>query len=104
MYTCPGTKSGTVVASRGMEVNDSVGKTEVLLQFDGTGAATVREALDTGTQQISRSTLSLDASTSGSPNNTNTWAQCMRAHISMTKRLSQGWARRRTPISHSFFF
>ena len=48
MYTRPGT-SGQVVASRGMEVNDSVGKTEVLLQFNGTGAATVREALNTGT-------------------------------------------------------
>ena len=35
-----------------MEVNDSVGKTEVLLQFNGTGAAKVREALDSGTQKI----------------------------------------------------
>ena len=36
-----------------MEVNDSVGKTEVLLQFNGAGIATVREALNTGTQKIS---------------------------------------------------
>ena len=36
-----------------MEVNDRVGKTEVLLQFHGTGVATVREALNTGTQNIS---------------------------------------------------
>ena len=35
-----------------MEVNDSVGKTEVLLQFNGTGAAKVREAIETGTQKI----------------------------------------------------
>ena len=32
-----------------MEVNDSVGKTEVLLPFDGTGAVTVREGFNTGT-------------------------------------------------------
>ena len=36
-----------------MQVNDSVGKTEVLLQFNGTGAATARDALNTGTQKMS---------------------------------------------------
>ena len=36
--------TGKVFASRGMEVNDSAGKTEVLLQMNGTGVATVREA------------------------------------------------------------
>ena len=35
-----------------MNVNDSVGKTAVLLQFDGTGAATVRDAFNTGTQKM----------------------------------------------------
>ena len=52
MCTCLGHNSGKVVASRGMEVNDSVGKTEVLLRFNGTGVAKVREALDAGTQKI----------------------------------------------------
>ena len=35
-----------------MEVNDSVGKTEVLLQFSGTGAAQIRDAIATGTRNI----------------------------------------------------
>ena len=35
-----------------MEVNDSVGKTEVFLQFNGTGAAKVRDAIATGTRNI----------------------------------------------------
>ena len=45
-------KTGKAFASRGMEVNDSVGKTKVLLQFYETGAAKVREAIATGTQKI----------------------------------------------------
>ena len=32
--------------------NDSVGKTEVLLQFNGTGAAEVGDAIATGTRKI----------------------------------------------------
>ena len=35
-----------------MEVNDSVGKTEVLLQFDGTGVAKVRHAVATGAREM----------------------------------------------------
>ena len=35
-----------------MEVNNSVGKTEVLLQLNGTGVANVRDALNTGTQKM----------------------------------------------------
>ena len=34
-------------------MNDSVGKTEVLLQLNGTGATTAGEALNTGIQEIS---------------------------------------------------
>ena len=51
MCTCPGETRKTF-ASQGMEVNDSVGKTEVLLQFNGTGAAKVREAIATGIRKI----------------------------------------------------
>ena len=39
-------------ASRGMEVNDNVGKTEAFLQCNGTGVAKVREALGSGTQKM----------------------------------------------------
>ena len=42
-------QSGKAFASRGMEVNDSVRKTEVLLPFNGTGAAKVGEVLNSGT-------------------------------------------------------
>jgi hypothetical protein len=35
-----------------MEVNDDRGKTEALLQFNGTGAAKVKHDLTTGSQQI----------------------------------------------------
>ena len=45
-------KSGKAFASRGMEVNDSRGKTEALLQFNGTGAAKVKSVMTAGNQQI----------------------------------------------------
>ena len=45
-------QTGKAFASRGMEVNDSVGKTEVFFQFNGTGVANVREAIATGTRKI----------------------------------------------------
>ena len=66
-------KTGKVVASRGMEVNDSVGKTEVLLQFNETGAAKVREAIEQEPRRLAPDTPSSVALTSGSPNNTNIW-------------------------------
>ena len=40
-----------------MEVNDSVGKAEVLLELNGTRIAKVREALNSGTQKISKEHL-----------------------------------------------
>ena len=47
------TKKTTVVfTSRGMHVNYSVGNTEVLLQFDGTGAAAARDGLNAGTLKV----------------------------------------------------
>ena len=45
-------KSGTSFASRGMEVNDSKGKTEALLEFYGTGAAKVKHDTLHGNQEI----------------------------------------------------
>ena len=46
------TKTGKAFASRGMEVNDSTGKTEALLEFYWTGAAKVKNKLRQGNQQI----------------------------------------------------
>ena len=46
------TKTGKTFATRGMEVNDNRGKTEALLQFNGTGAVKVKHDLTTGSQQI----------------------------------------------------
>jgi hypothetical protein len=45
-------KTGKAFASRGMEVNDSRGKTEALLEFYGTGAAKVKHDTLQGNQQI----------------------------------------------------
>ena len=58
------------VASRGMEVNDNVGKTEVFLQFNGTGVAIVRDASTQGPRTLIRNTHFLDASTLGSDRST----------------------------------
>ena len=44
--------TGKAFASRGMEVNDSRGNTEALLQFNGTGAAKVKMDVTAGSQQI----------------------------------------------------
>ena len=46
------TKTGTAFTSRGNHVNDSVGKTEALIIFYGTGAATARADLNAGSQTI----------------------------------------------------
>ena len=40
-----------------MHVNDSVGKTEVLLRFDATGAAAARDGLNMGTFKITADNL-----------------------------------------------
>ena len=45
-------KTGKAFASRGMEVNDSKGKTEALLEFYGTGAAKVKHDTLHGNQEI----------------------------------------------------
>ena len=45
-------KSGKTFATKGMEVNDNRGKTEAVLQFNGTGAAKVKHDLPTGSQQV----------------------------------------------------
>ena len=44
--------TGVAFTSCGMHVNDSVGQTEVLLRFDGTGAAAARDGLNTGTLKV----------------------------------------------------
>ena len=46
-------KTGAAFTSRGMHVNDSVGKTEDLVRFDGTGAGKVRAQIKFGFQTIS---------------------------------------------------
>ena len=46
------TKTGTSFASRGMDVNDNRRNTEALLQFNGTGAAKVKNDFTVGSQQI----------------------------------------------------
>ena len=52
MCACPG-NTGVAFTSRGMHVNGSVGKTEVLLRFYGTGAAAAtRDGLSTGTLKV----------------------------------------------------
>ena len=52
MSTSFGKSTGKASATRGMEVNDNRGKTEALLQLNGTGAAKVKHDLTTGSQQI----------------------------------------------------
>ena len=52
MRACLGTTTTVVFTSRGMNVNDSVGKTEVLFRFDGIGAAAARDGVNTGTFKV----------------------------------------------------
>ena len=45
-------KTGVAFTSRGMHVNDSVDKTDVLLHFYETGAAAARDGLNRGTLKV----------------------------------------------------
>ena len=88
---CPGkAQTGVAFISHGMHVNDSVGKTEVLLRFDGTGAAAARDGLNTGTLKVTADNPSLGALTLELPNSTSIRVFQTQAHTNTTKRSDPG--------------
>ena len=81
--------TGTSFASRGMEVNDNRGKTEALVQLNGTGAAKVKNEISAGSQRIHVEHCLSGKLDIGIMRNTSTWDQSARGRTSMTQKLNQ---------------